>query len=447
MKAYADVSIIRRSRPLRLVALLSTTALAATACGSSPAATTSSSASTGKAVSPVVLSVPNDKATWATWFNQIGSLVGKADGGISFKSRPYATTSAYQAVMDQLVTSPKAPAVFTWWSGQQLRLLVNEHAAANLTPEVQNWIAKYGLNKEVMSAYKVNGKYYGVPMYEAYWPVFYNKAVFAKYHLSPPTTWAQLVNVADTLKSHGVTPFAQLVGGWTGFIWFENLLINMNPSLYQKLVNGKASYLNPGIVKVMKFWSSLQADGWFKQFSGTAANSGANRAFANGTVAMMLIGSWDEPTMISRGIKPGSGFGAFVMPPIAKGLGDHMIFETGPFVVSSKSPQRAAALKAMNTFMEPAIQTKWSRLTNFVSPESSVPASNKVNTALATSVAKGKITLLNRYWESTPPQIAVAASSELNKEMIDPQSYMAVLRDIQSRIAGPYWKAHKAPVG
>lgn len=405
-----------------------------------PTAACGGSSSSGSSAS--TLSVPNDKPTWANWFNEIGKEIAKQDGGIGLKAQPYSSTTAYQAVMDNLVTSSQAPPIYTWWSGAQLQVLVKEHAVANLTPEVQHWIKAYGLNPQVMDAYKENGSYYGVPMYESYWPIFYNASVFKKYGLQPPTTWAQLVQVVKTLKAHGVTPFGQLVGSWTGFIWFENILINMDPTLYSQLMAGKVSYTNPGVVKAMKFWASLQNDGWFKQFSGTAANSGMEKSLANGQIGMMLMGSWDEPTIIQNGLKPGTGFGAFVMPPITQGLGYHMIVETGPFVVSSKSPQKAQAIKAMNTFMKPAIQKKWTQITNFVSPESSVSGSNPVNESLVRTVRTQKVQLINRFWEATPPKIAVPAADQLNKEMVSPSQYMSILSDIQNNIAAPYWKAN-----
>jgi multiple sugar transport system substrate-binding protein len=394
-------------------------------------------ASSGKTIS-----VPNDKAGWAPWFNQIGQDVAKADGGSGFKSQPYSSTTAYQAVMDNLVTSSQAPAVYTWWSGSQMKLLAKEHAIANLTPQVQHWMTAYGLSPRVMDAYKVNGSYYGVPMYEAYWPVFYNTAVFKRYGLQPPTTWAQLVNVANTLKAHGVTPFGQLVGGWTGFVWFENILINMDPGLYNRLMAGKASYTDPGVVSAMKFWSSLQKDGWFKQYPGTTPVSGMEKGLANGQVGMMLMGSWDEPTIVQNGLKPGSGFGAFIMPPITKGLGYQLIFETGPFVVSNNSPQKSQAMKEMNTFMQPAIQKKWTQITDFESPESSVPDSNTVNAGLAKAVRTDNVNLLNRFFEATPPQIETPAADQLSKEILNPSQYMSILSYIQNQIAAPYWKAH-----
>ena len=56
-----------------------------------------------------------------------------------------------------------------------------------------------------------NGKLYGLPMDFAGIGIIYNKAIFAKYKLTPPKTYLELQKVADTLKKNGVTPFAGLL--------------------------------------------------------------------------------------------------------------------------------------------------------------------------------------------------------------------------------------------
>ncbi len=99
---------------------------------------------------------------------------------------PYPSTADYQALVRAAATTSKAPALFTWWSGQQLDPLVQAGAVANLTADVKVWEAKYGLNPGVEKAYEVNGQYYGAPLYTADWVVFYNKTDYAKYHLSVP---------------------------------------------------------------------------------------------------------------------------------------------------------------------------------------------------------------------------------------------------------------------
>src|SRR5205823_4906558 len=50
------------------------------------------------------------------------------------------------------------------------------------------------------------GKYYGVPFAIQTVALFYNKAIFSRYHLSPPHTWEDFLRTCATLKKNGVTP-------------------------------------------------------------------------------------------------------------------------------------------------------------------------------------------------------------------------------------------------
>ena len=94
-------------------------------------------------------------------------------------------------------------------------------------------------------------------------------------------------------------------------------------------------------------------------------------------------------------------------PPINPKVGWQMIFETGPIVVSAHNSQEQAALKALNTFMEPSVQAKWDQLQAFTSPESAVKVTDPTAIAVASEIKAEHVTLNNRYWEATPPQIAV----------------------------------------
>lgn len=55
---------------------------------------------------------------------------------------------------------------------------------------------------------KVDGKLYAVPLAQQTLQMFYNKAIFDKFSLKAPTTWAEFLAVNAKLKKEGVTPMA-----------------------------------------------------------------------------------------------------------------------------------------------------------------------------------------------------------------------------------------------
>ncbi len=411
-----------------LQALLLSGPLALAGCGSN---TTTSNG-------PVTLTFPNDKASWESWINSTGQYM-RDHYHIGFKSQPYSDTAVYQGVIRSAVQTSKAPALFTWWSGYQMSELVNAGALADLTSHMQGWIKNLGVSADVAKAFQVNGHYYGAPFNVAYWIIFYNKHVFSKYNLQPPTTWDEFMQINATLKGNGVTPLTiYSQDSWMGFIWFENLLINTDPDLYENLMLGKVSYTDPGVVRVMQMWKSLADKGYFSPpLNGGDPPTG----FARGTIAMNLMGQWYEATLNSVGMKAGVDYDAFIMPTITPGLNPQVIFETGPIVVGAHSSQSQQAIQALDIFMKPDVQKQWVNETSFVSAVSSVPSNNNLNTHINQQITSQKITLHNRYWEATPSDIATQVSADLVQFILHPDSYMQVLQKCQT-VAQQYWSAH-----
>jgi len=400
-------------------------------------------AATREGSSVSYLQLSNDKPSWTTGINAIGKVLAGLDGGVGWQAQPYSSTTAFQGVVRAAATTSQAPPVFTWWSGQQLVPLVKAGALANMTSLVKVWEAKYGLNPDVENAYKVNGQYYGAPLYTSDWVMYYNKKDFAKYGLGVPMTWAQLMSDAATLKAHGIAPFDYYVDDWTGFIWFEQFLLSESPTAYQQLVTGKISYTSAPVVKAMQAWKTVADDGYFGTPEDIDTDLGTPTSFVNGSTAMVLIGSWFESDLIHDGMVPGKDYGAFIVPPINPAVGWQAIFETGPVVVSAHNSDKQAALNSVNTFMEPSVQVKWDGLESFVSAENSVKTTDPTAISVANQIIADHVHMSNRYWEATPPEIAVPVASDLSKFILNPDlPLMPFLTTLQD-LATSYWSTAK----
>jgi multiple sugar transport system substrate-binding protein len=392
--------------------------------------------------STTYLQLANDKPSWTKGFNAIGKVLAGLDG-VGWQAEPYSSTTAFQGVVRAAATTSQAPPLFTWWSGQQLLPLVQAGALANMTSDVKVWESKYGLNPDVEDAYKVNGQYYGAPLYTSDWIVYYNIKDFKKYDLSVPTTWAQLMADCATLKTNNISPFAYYVDDWAGFIWFEQFLLELNPTAYQKLVAGKISYTSAPVVAAMVAWKKVADDGYFGTPQDIDTDLATPTGFVNGSDAMLLIGSWEESSLVSDGMKPGKDFGAFIMPPMNPAVGWQAIFETGPVTVSAHNSNEQAALKSVNTFMEPSVQASWDKLQSFVSAESSVQTTDPTALSVAKEVKTENVHLSNRYWEATPPQIAVPVASDLSKFILNPNLSLTPFLQTLQHLATSYWSTVK----
>jgi multiple sugar transport system substrate-binding protein len=380
------------------------------------------------------LKLAHDKSTWQSWFNKTGSAAAQSIG-VGWKGVPYSDTTSYQAAIRTSGRTSKVPDLYTWWSGWLMKEIVDAGFATDVTSLWQKHGAAY--SKGVRAAFTFNGKTYGAPLLLAYWVVFYNKHVFAEHKLTPPKTWAQFTRILKVLRDNDVTPLAATIEGrWPGFIYFEEFVLRSDPTLYTRLMAGKAKYTDPGVVRAMRLWGRLIEEGNFTNPAAVTLGTGANNflnVFKKGKVGMVQIGSWYEPTLLGAGMKPGVDFDAFVMPNISPRVPKVVIFETGPLAVGARGSNREDATKALDWFMSRAGQRKWVKLTGFASPRADVPPNSSVDRRLAATLRTQRYSLLNRFWEATPHDIVEVAVDQLVKFMLKPGDPMDVLRTIQKQ--------------
>lgn len=114
-----------------------------------------------------------------------------------------------------------------------------------------------GAAKELSSA--PDGHYYLVPIYNYPWVVFYNKSTFSEHNYEIPTTWDEMIQLCDRMKSDGLIPFAMgQKEGWPALGTFDILNMRINGFEYHmNLCKHKVSWADPGVTAVFKQWSSL----------------------------------------------------------------------------------------------------------------------------------------------------------------------------------------------
>ena len=181
---------------------------------------------------PIVIDWAND----AAWHEPGQDALGEASldvTGIGVNSVMFASTDSYQAAVRGALPSDDAFPLFDWWFGYRMKDLVDAGLLADVTDIWQTHIDNGGFPASMMGSFGFEGRAYGLPKMINYWLVFYNAHVFAEHGLEVPTTWDELMAVAETLSSNGVTPFGLDVVGcrWCSFIWFEEMLVRVDPPL------------------------------------------------------------------------------------------------------------------------------------------------------------------------------------------------------------------------
>ncbi len=163
------------------------------------------------------------------------------------------------------LTSSQPPDVMTWFAGNRARFFIDKGQIMDISDvwAKEGWDKSYP--KGFMALSTVNGKQYFVPTSYYWWAVYYNKKVFAKYNLTPPTTWDEFLKVCETLKSNGVTPIVSgTKNAWPAAAWFDYLDMRVNgPEFHINLMLGKEKYDDPKVKKAFEYWAQLLDKGYF----------------------------------------------------------------------------------------------------------------------------------------------------------------------------------------
>lgn len=253
-------------------------------------------------------------------------------------------------------------------SGTQLWATHNQFLALNGQP----WVKNFSKTDEATASY--NGKVYGLVTGVYQYGVFYNKAIFAKYHLSVPTTYNQFIHVDQVLKSHGVTPLfvgLQNVGPvYLQFIWKPLMqevwgtALPHGTTLNAALWNGQTKWTSQKFIEVLK--RTKQVMQYLEpNFAGVPWESMPGD-FANGKAAMLLDGSWDLPSVQHANPKLQVGFFPF---PGSNNASNNTPTTQGDltFAVLANAKDKNAALKWLNFFAQPKIYAQYVNATG-ISP-------------------------------------------------------------------------------
>jgi multiple sugar transport system substrate-binding protein len=415
------------SKRLRAIAISAGAAmLALSACGGGDAE-----------ANKTELKLYNDKGAWSKFFDQMGAK-SKQEIGLNMKPVGYTDEPSYTAFIKASFRTKVKPDLFTWTTGGRLEEIVRQKQVAETTGLWQEAIKNGDLSQSLAKYYTIDGKQYCVPLNTAYWGMFYDKKIFAANKLEPPKTWADLMKIAETLKAKGQVPFNHTTPtSLFSFVWFEQLLAGTDPDLYERLGTGKASFTDPGVVKVMEQWKTMIDKGWFSN-PGDKADPADH--FKSGKAAMVSSGTWFNTSMTQRGLKQGEDYGFFLIPNVSPALPKRsLIFESGPLCSLRKAPDPDASAKYLKWWISPAAQEVWANSRGDVSGNPKVKVADPELDRVTKEAADQQNRLVLRFFEAMPAPVLTAALDGLSGFVVKPGTYMKVLQDIQKANA-EYWK-------
>jgi raffinose/stachyose/melibiose transport system substrate-binding protein len=237
----------------------------------------------------------------------------------------------------------------------------------------------------------------------AYTGLFYNKAIFNELGLSVPNTWAEFLNICETVKD---SPYAVMTSGaadnWP-LNMFINAIFNANYpgdesiEIGKKMLTGELKHTDPELMIIYdcaeEFASYLEPG-----VTGVSYSDAPGR-FAAGNMAMYADGSWTAPTIETA--NPDLDFGYFSLPGIKKredGLPPQFGIKYDlAFSVPSNCPNKEGALAFLEYFSRKEIYTDF------------------LNSVGGFSQTQDNVTLSNAFLNSLSPGLQ---KPDLNPEML-----------------------------
>jgi raffinose/stachyose/melibiose transport system substrate-binding protein len=362
------------------------TALGAAACssGSSSGAPASGSGSSAISGTLKIITWENPPAVQA--ITAIDKAFEKKYPGVTVKLQTAENVNGpYATLLQQTVDAGTADIVTTVQPFQALPL---HPTRQNMTPfqywstsgvfaplNGQSFLSAY--TPSAISAETYQGKIYGLVSGTYQEGVFYNKQIFAKYNLTPPTTYSQFLTLLQTLKSKGVTPMFVGLGNvgpvYLQFIYYELMIDLWYPNasggnLANALETGSVKWTDPAFIQAMNEEKTL-AQYLEPNYTGVPWENMPGD-FAKGQAAMLLDGSWDLPSVQTA--NPATQVGFFPLPGsnVAADnqpyVGDNLTFE-----VLRSSHNQPAAMAWLKFFSQASTYAGYVNTTGISSSQTS----------------------------------------------------------------------------
>jgi len=307
----------------RLAALSAALAIALGACGTAappsapPAASSSQAAATASAaavesVSPTVdpatvtgdITVSlwdygnPDSKTWLADFNKVYPNVH-----VELKN---VDLNAYRQALQLQLTSGQTSDIVQLYESDtpQYKDVLEDLEPYAVKTWGADWKSKFApgaLDQQI-----IDGKVVGMPQYLAGpGSLFYSQEVFDKLGLKPPTTYAELKDVATKLKAAGLQALALGVkDGWIDTYVYRIIALQADAKAQAEAAQCKRPWTDPALVKAMQVWSDLFTDGILsKDQLAQAQYPDAVDALTTQKAGTLFNGTWHNQTLTNAGYK------------------------------------------------------------------------------------------------------------------------------------------------
>ncbi|MCD8365398.1 MAG: ABC transporter substrate-binding protein [Clostridiales bacterium] len=166
------------------------------------------------------------------------------------------------------------------------------YARGGLLAEISDDVAL-----KVSSVYCYDEKVYGVGAVESTWGILYNKTLFQEYGLEEPESYADFIEICQTLQDQGITPIG--IGGsdlWHMEFWvnhfFHTDVLTSDHEWLKKCGLGDVSWTDEEAAAMMNHLYDLCARGYVNESWLTTTDTSLSYKMTEGEIALIYTGPW-----------------------------------------------------------------------------------------------------------------------------------------------------------
>ena len=269
----------------------------------------------------------------------------------------YQDDDLYQTIgLPNLLNGRNAPDIYFEWAGSRLEQRYQDGFAADLSDAVQNGPIAGLFDDDVFESVTIDGEVVMIPHSADVTNVlWYNKALLADAGVTPPTTWAELLDACDTLNAAGIIPIAS--GNkdlWAAGNWLAHLTSRVvGEDVYEQTLSGEADFSTPEWEKAFGYVKELADHKCVNDSANAIDDNEGAQLFFQGKAAMHAIGSWLVSWAIDEA--PDLDFDYVNLPAMPDGAGDQgsVIGVVTGYVVNAKSTKQDAAAEFLALLNSP----------------------------------------------------------------------------------------------
>lgn len=313
------------------------------------------------------------EVTFWTWrqedraaYSELFADFMKANPGITVKFESFAVEQ-YATILSTALAAGKGGDVIHTRAYGGLEQFARAGYLLPLDPATVPELANLPDDAKASLTLRSDGKVYSYAFASQTLGLFINNAVFKQAGVTPPTTWAELIEASKALKAKNIIPLAN----GTATAWmcevFTSVFTNplLGPGFAGEILSGKATFEDPRYVAALGRLLELR-DFMPPGFTGIEYPT-AQQLFLSGRAAMFAGGSFEIANFRKQNPRLDM---SFIAPPAPAAGAPRLVskFFDGGYAVNAKSANQADALKLVRWMGTKQFGDKFAGLLGNISP-------------------------------------------------------------------------------